>query len=139
MANHFSIWFNFLVILATIAADRRNGKVIIKLTHISGVQLTVEGGQCSEIYDSCAAGNCNDYCRVLYGVNIALGSFCDDSNMCTCLYKKESSTYSCNMGLGACIKGNCDSSCCNVRCASKFKHAKGDCNQDRCVCHYIPE
>jgi len=109
--------------------------------HVMIVQLTVEGGQCSEIYDSCTAGNCNDYCRVLYGLN-GLGSFCDDSNMCTCLYKNEASTYSCNMGLGTCTKGNCDSSCCSARCASKFKHANGDCthgNPDRCVCHYIPE
>jgi len=98
------------------------------------VQLTVEGGQCSEIYDNCAVGNCNDYCRVLYGLN-GLGSYCDDFNMCTCLYKKDASTYSCNIGLGACInKDNCDS-----RCASKLKHAKGDCTQNRCVCHYIPE
>lgn len=102
------------------------------------VQLTVEGGQCSEIVNRCQGIRCADICNVLHGKS-GLGSFCDEFDACTCLFNQDpSSTNVCIIGAGAC--GNCDLACCNARCGHQF-NGVGACvpnpgTVDRCVCAY---
>lgn len=104
------------------------------------VQLTVEGGQCSDIVDTCGKDRCSDLCTVLYG-NRGKGSFCDEFRQCTCLFDQAPSSKDvCIIGAGSCSKGKCDLSCCDARCAKEFKGVgtciKNDGTDDRCVCTY---
>ncbi|KEH37613.1 Defensin fusion [Medicago truncatula] len=70
MANHFSNWFNLLLILATIAM----------------LELTVEGNTCSDIFARCDDIDCRSHCKSLHGAK-SFGFICDDFNLCTCFFK----------------------------------------------------
>jgi hypothetical protein len=112
------------------------------LVHWIIVQFTVKGELvCSEIYQSCDIADCHSYCQYFYSKSL-YGQICDDFNLCTCFFHQDSSSPNiCNVGLGECIPGKCGQSCCNAKCASKFKQGVGFClpsprTRGRCVCSY---
>jgi hypothetical protein len=106
------------------------------------VQFTVKGQLvCSKIVQSCDISDCHSYCQYFYGKDLYY-NICDDFNLCTCFFHQDSSsTNICTVGLGECIPGKCDQSCCNAKCASKFNLGAGFClpsprTRGRCVCSY---
>lgn len=106
------------------------------------VQLTQVEGTCAQIVGKCSEMNCPSHCRSLQP---GASSHCGFFNLCTCFYMighpPGSRQPYCNLGLGKCDK-DCDSSCCNTKCASTYKHYSptGSCVQEYgmnlCICSY---
>lgn len=100
----------------------------------------VEADKCSEVFQRCDDMDCPAHCNSTYG-NRSLGHECDLFNLCTCFFDQDSSsTNICHIGNGTCYTGECDTACCNSRCAS-LKQAFGTCipnqfTKYRCVCSY---
>ncbi|CAJ2644656.1 unnamed protein product [Trifolium pratense] len=132
MANHISKCLIFFFILATIAA----------------LQVTVEAGMCSIIYDKCSVvKDCHSFCNSRVQIekfDSLLGWFCDQFNLCTCFFNYVPSkhlsdpTRRCTIGGGPCDIANHE---CNSMC-TKFKDAHGSCFDNiflgvkMCVCNY---
>ncbi|XP_058753185.1 defensin-like protein 183 [Vicia villosa] len=113
------------------------------LVLVFAVKLPEVEGECTKIVGRCSVADCSYDCsRYAKGVHAREWN-CDFFGLCTCKFDKPppgSQEPACNIGIGLC-NHECDESCCNAKCVSKYKDTGvGKCfvdfGKEYCLCSY---